>query len=112
MTSNRTRGGWDRQPPVADAALRDSVLRVTARDSRTYGFALARLRATRRFTLAEQAAALGLSEPALVFLSLFRLPRPTHREQDLAATSTAIGIGIEVLRGLLVGATAPTGGVS
>lgn len=111
MRSNRTRGGWDRRPPVADAALRESVLRVTARDHRTYGFALARLRAARRFTLAEQAAALGLSEPALVFLSLFRLPRPARREQDLAATSASLCIDIEVLRGLLAGATPSNGGV-
>lgn len=119
MLSNRKRWAWDRQPPVADAALRDSVLRATAKDRRTFGYVLARLREERRLTPGEQAAALGVNVSALVFLSVFRLPRAAHRETDLVAASTAIGIGAETLRGLLQTgpasgdtATAPIGGVA
>jgi hypothetical protein len=104
---------------VADDALRDSVLRATAKAPGTFGFILARLREERRLTLGEQASALGLGESALVFLSVFRLPRPAHREADLAAAATAIGIEVGVLRRLLrdetregVAATAPAGGAA
>lgn len=119
MTSNRKRVGWGHRLPAADDALRNSVLRATAKDHRTFGFILARLREEQRLTLAEQAAALGVSDSALVFLSVFRLPRPAHREVELAAIATAIGIGVGVLLGLLrvelgegAATTAPVGGAA
>ena len=79
MTSNRKSGGWGHRLPVPDDALRDSVLRATSKDSRTFGFVLARLRKEQRLTLGEQAAALGASDSALVFLSVFRLSRAARR---------------------------------
>src|SRR5215213_1740984 len=103
MTGNWMRGGWSHRLPLVDEALRDSVLRATSKDSRTFGFVLARLREERRLTLGEQAAALGASDSALVFLSVFRLPRAAHRESDLAAAATALGIEVGVLRRLLRG---------
>ena len=87
--------------PHADPALRDSVARVTATDPRTFGFVLARLRAARRQTLAEQAVALGTTESAVTFLSVCRLPRPGRRDEDIAAVAAIVGIAVEVLRGLL-----------
>ncbi len=119
MRSGSRSVSWSNRLPQADAALRASVLRVTARNERVWGFVLARLREARRESLAEQAAALGASENAVVFLSTFRLPRPGHHNHDLAATATAIGIEAGVLRALLragrgsgAAATAPVGGAA
>jgi hypothetical protein len=104
---------------MPDDALRDSVLRTTSKDSRTFGFILARLREQRRLTLGEQAIALGVSESAMVFLSVFRLPCAAHREADLAETAAALGIEVGVVRGLLrdvlregAAATLPVGGAA
>lgn len=92
---------WATAAPHADPALRDSAARVTATDPRTFGFVLARLRAARRQTLAEQASSLGASEDALTFLAVCRLPRPGHRDADLAAVSDLVGVEVGVLRRLL-----------
>ena len=119
MKSNRRRAVWNRRLPVADDALRDSVLRATAKAPGTFGFILARLREDRRLTLDEQAAALGVSDSALIFLSVFKVPRAARREADLAAVATAVGIEVAVLRRLLrdelregAAATAPVGGAA
>lgn len=101
MTSNRRRVPWPATVPNADAALRASAARATARDRRTWGFVLARLRAAAGHSLAEQAAALGTTESALTFLAIGRLPRPGHRDTDLAAVSALVGIEVGVLRRLL-----------
>jgi hypothetical protein len=92
------------------------VIRVTAKDDRTFGFVLGRLREQRGLTLDEQAAALGVSAAVLVFLCVFRVPPAAHREADLAAVASAVGIRVDVLRGLLhdghnegVAAPVPTG---
>ncbi len=92
---------WPSAVPRADVALRASAARATARDRRTFGFVLARLRAVGRHTLTEQASSLGASEDALTFLAVCRLPRPGHRAADLAVTSALVGIEVEVLRRLL-----------
>lgn len=101
MASNRRRVPWPATVPHADLALRASVARATATDQRTWGFVLARQRATRQQTLAEQAADLGTTESAVTFLSVHRLPRPGHHSEDIAAVAATIGVVAEVLRGLL-----------
>ena len=101
MTSNRRRVPWPATVPNADAALRASAARATATDPRTFGFVLARLRAVRWQTLAEQAVALGTSESAVTFLSVHRLPRAGHHDKDLTAVGAIVGIAVEVLRKLL-----------
>jgi hypothetical protein len=101
MKREQGSGAWGCRLPAVDPVLRDSVIRVTAKDPRTFGSVLARLREKGRLTLEEQAAALGVSGSALVFLCVFRLPRAAHREADLTAVVSAVGIGGDVLRGLL-----------
>lgn len=101
MTSNRRRVTWPSTVPHADRALRDSVARATATDRRAWGFLLARLRAVAGHSLADQAGALGTTESALTFLAVVRLPRPGHRDEDLAAASALVGIKVEVLRQVL-----------
>lgn len=108
MKSNRTRAGWGRRPPTADDTLRESVLRVTARNPKSWGFVLARMRAARRLTLVEQSAELGASESAVVFLSLCHLPRPSSRDEDLATASALVGISVEALLGVLAAGSDPT----
>ncbi len=103
MTSNRRRVTWPSTVPHADLALRDSVARATANDRRAWGFVLARLRAAAGHSLADQAGALGTTESALTFLAVGRLPRPGHRDEDLAAASALVGIEVGVLRQLLTG---------
>lgn len=92
---------WPTGVPHADAALQETAARATAKNSRVWGFVLARLRAVAGQSLAEQAAALDASESALTFLAVCRLPRPHHRDEDLAAVSALVGVGVEVLRGVL-----------
>ena len=97
MRSNRTRGGWDRQPPVADAALRQSVLRVRARPSNLWlrvgaaacGAAAHARRASRRAR--SERAGVGVSEfvpPAASLAPRTRLgrhfDRPRHRHRGSA----------------------------
>ncbi|MCE9561526.1 MAG: hypothetical protein K8U57_05680 [Planctomycetes bacterium] len=102
MKTNRRRSVWQsRVPAVADVALRESVLRVTARDPRTFGFVLAKVRAARRWSLAVEAVALGVSESALVFLSVCRLPRADRCEEDLTAVADRMGVQAAVLRFVL-----------
>ena len=109
MTSNRRRVPWPATVPNADAALRASAARATATDQRVWGHLLARQRAARRQTLAEQAVALGTTASAVTFLSVCRLPRPGRRDEDTAAVAAIIGIAVEVLRDLLAGvAETPT----
>jgi hypothetical protein len=105
MTSNRRRVMWPTTVPHADATLREIVARVTAKDRRAWGFVLAGLRAVTGQSLEEQAAALGVSESALTFVAVCRLPRVGHRDEDLAAVSALVGIEVEVLRQLLAGAS-------
>ena len=103
MKTNRRRVVWpSRVPAVADAALRESVLRVTARDPLTFGFVLAKVRESRHWSLATQATALGVSsESALVFLSVCRLPRPGRFEEDLVTVAGRMGVRVAVLRFVL-----------
>lgn len=101
MNTERKPGTWGRRLPAVDPVLRDSVIRVTARDRRTFGFVLTRSREERRLTLTEQAAALGVGDSALVFLCVFRVPSDDRREADLAVVASAVGVGVDVLRGLL-----------
>jgi len=60
--------GWQARVPTADAALRESVVRVTANRPGTWGFVLAEVRACRKWSLATQVMALSVSESELVFL--------------------------------------------
>jgi hypothetical protein len=94
---------WPAGVPHADAALQETVARATAKNSRVWGFVLARLRAVAGQSLVEQAAALGVSESSLTFLAVCRLPRPGHRDEDIAAVVTLVGIRTQVLHVLLVG---------
>jgi hypothetical protein len=98
----RHKATWLTEVPHADAMLRESAARVTARDRRLWGYLLARLRAAAGQSLAEQAAVLDVSESVLTFLAICRLPRPGHRDEDIAAIATLVGINTQVLRGLLV----------
>lgn len=100
MKSN-PRGVWVSRIPEADAVLRESVLRVTAQDNRTWGFVLARLRTIHGQSPAEQAALLGITVSALTFMSICRLPRDAHREEDLSATAALVAVPVQVLRQLL-----------
>ena len=93
--------------PAVDAVLRETALRATARDPRTWGSILQRLRETEHFSPGDQAAGLGVSMSGLVLLSISRLPRPDHEDDDLAETAGRVGVEVEVLRGLLVGVTGP-----
>ena len=72
MRRERHGATWPTGVPHADIALRDSVARVTAHDRRTWGFVLARLRASAGQSLADQAVALGTTESALTFLAVAR----------------------------------------
>ncbi|MBA4192092.1 MAG: hypothetical protein C0467_29285 [Planctomycetaceae bacterium] len=89
--------GWVNCVPTADASLRESVVRVTANRPGTWGFALAEVRACRKWSLATQAMALGVSESALVFLSVCRLPRPGCREEDVVVVANRMGIQVATL---------------
>lgn len=97
----RHRATWPAGVPHADAALRESAARASAKNSRVWGFVLARLRAVAGQSLAEQAAALGVSESSLTFLAVCRLPRIGHRDEDIATVVALVGIRPEVLRALL-----------
>lgn len=101
MQSNRLRRAWSVAVPVADPALQESALRVSARTAWMWGAVLARLRAAGGQSPAEQAAALGITESALAYFCLCRLPRPDRGHADLAVASALAGIGIEVLQELL-----------
>jgi hypothetical protein len=90
--------------PVADALLRACIFRVTSKDARTWGHVFARLRAARGQSPAAQAAALGVSESALAFACLCRLPGAGRRSDDLAAVAALVGIDVEVLDRLLADA--------
>jgi hypothetical protein len=102
MKPNHRRVVCHSRVPVADAALRESVLRVTARDTRTWGFVLAKVRAARKWSLTTLAMALGVpSDSALVFLSVCRLPRAGRFEEDLVAVAERMGVPAAVLRFVL-----------
>jgi hypothetical protein len=64
---NRKRHRKEHRPqiPAMDAKLRNGLHKLSQRDSMFFGFALARLRACREQTIAEQAAILNISEDAL-----------------------------------------------
>jgi hypothetical protein len=49
--------------------------------------------------VAEQA--LGLSESAHAMLAMCKVPRPDHRDADLAAVSGRVGLTVEALADLL-----------
>lgn len=119
MKRNRQRREWLVAAPVADPALRESALRVSARHPRMWGSLLARLRAAGGQSPAEQADALGVTASGLAFLSICTLPRPGRIDEDLAGASVVAGVGVEVLRELLragagwsAGATSTLGGVA
>jgi hypothetical protein len=99
----RHRATWPRGVPHADVALQETAARATAKNSRVWGFVLARLRAVAGQSLAEQVASLGTSESSLTFLAVCRLPRPGHRDEDIAAVAALVGIQAQVLRALLAG---------
>ena len=101
MLSDRRRVAWPGTAPVADPALRESALRVSAGTAWMWGSVLARLRAAGGQSPAEQAAALGITESALAYFCLCRLPRPGRGHADLAVASALAGIEIEVLHELL-----------
>ncbi|MBA4190579.1 MAG: hypothetical protein C0467_21540 [Planctomycetaceae bacterium] len=91
-SSHPKSNGWASRVPTVDAALRESVIRVTANRPGTWGFVLAKVRASRGWSLAHQAVALGVSESTLVFLSVCRSPRPSRREEDLLGVAERMGI--------------------
>ncbi len=100
---------WEsRVPVVLDAALRECVVRVTAKKPGTWGFALASIRAARGWSLTGQAMALGVSESALVFLSVCRLPRLGRRDEDVATVAGRMGVPVDVLKYILNATTAGT----
>ncbi len=92
MKTDRRRLKWHNSVPKADVVLRESVMRATARDPRSWGFLLSRVRAARGWSLADQAMALGVTESALVFLSVCRLPRAGRCEEDVAAVADRMGV--------------------
>jgi len=111
MKTDRRRVLFECRVPTADAVLRESVLRVTARDPRSWGFLLAKVRAARQWSLATLAMALGVpSDSALVFLSVCRLPRPGRFEEDLATVAERMGIQPAVLWFILDLATEASAG--
>jgi len=89
--------------PAVDAVLRETALRATARDPRTWGSVMHQLREAGNLTPGDQAAGLGVSMSGFVLLSISRLPRPDHQDDDLAETADRVGVEVEVLRGLLAG---------
>ena len=111
MASNRPKlKVWEGRVSVAaDAALRDSVLRVTSKRPEMWGYMLAGLRAARGWSLAAQAMALGVPESAVVFLSVCRLPRPGRCDEDLETVADRMGISPAVLRFVLDLATESSG---
>lgn len=92
-----------RSLPTVDAVLWETALRATARDPRTWGSVLHRLREAEQLSPGDQAAGLGVSMSGLILLSISRLPRPDHGDDDLAETADWVGVEVEVLRGLLAG---------
>lgn len=101
MARDRSGPARKRSVPVADPILAECVFRVTARSPRSWGSVLARARDARGQSPAEQASDLAVSESALVFLSLCRLPDPGRRGADLAAVAALIGISTTVLERFL-----------
>jgi hypothetical protein len=87
--------------PSMDPKLRDGLHRLSQRDAMFYGFALARLRAHHQQTVAEQAAALGISEDALAALAMCKVPRADHRDADLAVVADRVGVGVDALAAIL-----------
>jgi hypothetical protein len=84
-----------------DPVLLESVYRVTARHARFWGHLLARVRAARGQTPAEQATALGLTPSGLAHLALCAAPRPDRLAEDLRVVAGRGRVGVETLRSLL-----------
>jgi len=101
MKTNRRWVVWPSRVPVVDTTFRESVLRATARDPRTWGFFLARLRAARGWSVSTQNTASGLSLDALICLSIWRLPRAELRAEDIARVAKCLGLREQVLHDLL-----------
>jgi hypothetical protein len=93
--------------PVLDERLRESMLRLGARDPMFIGFGLAGLRQARGLTPEQQAEALGISVSAHALLCMCRVPRADQRDADLAAVAKHVGITVEVLEQLLGDALEP-----
>jgi hypothetical protein len=89
-----------------DAALRASAFRVSARDPVFWGWWLARLRDARNLTPEQQAEGLGLTPVALAYLSLCKVPRPSRRDEDLAAVAGRLVR--RAVRGTLVHGSSPS----
>lgn len=89
--SRRKLKGWENRVS-ADVALRESVVRVMSKRPESWGFLLSEVRTMRGWSLAAQAVALGVSESALVFLSVCRSPRQGRFEEDLVAVACRMGI--------------------
>jgi hypothetical protein len=106
----RRREKKDRPTPILDEQLRESMLRLGARDPMFIGFVLAGSRRARGLTPEQQAEVLGISVSALALLSMCKVPRPDQRDADLAAVAKQVGITVEVLERLLgdAGAGEPT----
>jgi hypothetical protein len=77
------------------------MIRLGSRDETLLGHALARIRQVQGLSPAEQAAGLGMTLDQLAALSLCRRPQPGRREEDLAALSRHLGVGVEFLEWLL-----------
>lgn len=101
MKPNRRRVEWHSRVPMVDAALCESVVRVTSRRPGTWGYLLAEIRASRGWSQVVLAMATGVNVSALVFLSVCRSPRQGNLEEDVVAVAGRMGIPPAVLWFLL-----------